>query len=189
MKRFNIHIQTNSGCRQYSWCQTTAICQGGGLMEVSSYLRICWKGFKSMCACLRTGAWDGGQAKVHCGIDVHTHLFLNYSSCQLPCPASPWKPLTESFIPSQRIHLFILSSALTSFSTSLSLIISSLICSFSLSSHLKSFWVLQSFHLSFIYSLYSVYLSSSLVLNSHWFTQLILFIFPFFIVCWHSLLC
>lgn len=62
--------------------------------------------------------WSGRSALW----DRCPHLVLNYSSCQLACPPSLWKPLTKSFTPpSLRIHLFISASALTSSTLSLSL--------------------------------------------------------------------
>lgn len=61
---------------------------------------------------------------------MSTHLILNYSSCQLPCPVLLWKPLTKSFtlIPMDSSFHPILCPSLSS--RACSLIISSLIHSF-----------------------------------------------------------
>jgi len=83
-----------------------------------------------VCVCVRLCALDSVVRKKCIVGSMSTHLVLNYSSCQRPCPPSLWKPLTKTFNPSLRIHLFILSSTLTSFSSSHWLIISSLIRSF-----------------------------------------------------------
>ncbi len=60
-----------------------------------------------ICVCARTSncvcvweyvpgtMWSGRSALW----DRCPHLVLNYSSCQLACPPSPWKPLTKSFTP------------------------------------------------------------------------------------------
>ena len=165
----------------------------GGTTGVCLCVCVCSQ--MSVCMCVWEyvfwTVWSGRSALW----DRCPHLVLNYSSCQLACPPSPWKPLTRSFTPiptDSPLHPLLGPH----FLLARSLIISSLIHSFTASlsphSHFPVHLTSPIFSSVFprlpLFSISVFLISPELPLTSLSFL-LSLSLSPCISPCWHSLLC